>query len=396
MLFDSVISQCIDSNGKTRVLNFKHLSLLVSPLPVLNVPEVEISKITFFNIKNIENVLKFIKDTNLKIVEINGKFDQTKTIIRGLAVVSTDKSIIFGYIPMKTYSLKTEEISIIFPEELQNIPVGRKSDKYNIILSGISDLIIMKHNSKIATYLKEISIYECAQNPKKFGRENYIIDEDHVYNIENIEFENKLEFSRNNIFYRDSKIIAPDLDTIKRLIMFVKVSYLNDYSLFRRYRHKKIMKGSLFYNDVDDFIPEKNQLIFIDSKSIEQWKDKKLKNVSTVVYRPLSENIEPYYYRNIFIKNGEIMILQNTENGDYLSALAASQVWEKSEINPGYYLKTDSIILPESPSFKVYTAAEGITHESDTKSSEASPLLNIFGYEDGTYAAILFLKNEII
>lgn len=404
-LFDDIVSQHLDLNGKVRIINYKNVSLAISPLPPFDVPEVEKSEI---HIATIKNALIFTKEKNLTIVEQDGNVDDQS--IQGLWITDNlSQAISFGYIPIKV------------PEQgnnaVKDIPFSDLNLVDPVFTGSSSELETSRHNAKIAEYLKEYSIYEWSQNPDDFDHENYVVIPNHVYQLDNLD---KLKFStqKNTVFYKKDKLIVPDKETIDRLLMFVRVSYLNDSFLAHRYKNKKNICSYKFYSSINDFRPIKNQLVFIGRTSITQWKKYQerasVRNQNYVLSYTLPDTKEPYYYRNDSIKQGKLMIIQNVEYADFESALKVSKIWENTidhvdnttisklnlstRINVGYYISNipSDIKLPDYPSFKVYTE-QGLSHKSDQKPIKnddgdvVEPRMHIFGYKDGRYAAVLFL-----
>jgi len=153
------------------------------------------------------------------------------------------------------------------------------------------------------------------------------------------------------------------------------------------------METAQFFDSVRDFGTSKHQLIFMNQRAIINWviQNDEIINVISTNVNP--DTIDPYYYRNILIHDGELMLLQNTEYGDLYSALKVSKEWEITRTNPGY--RPRYIKVPGDPSFEVYTL-DGMTHRSDKNPSKTEPLLKIFGYKDGRYAAALFLNTNNI
>lgn len=371
MSLNDATSQYIDLYGKCRVLNFGDVSVATSPLPPLDIPEVPKSETIM---ATVERAIDFINNTNLQITEQD--VDIETQLVKGFWVKSTTKppEIAFGYVPVDG-------------EKAQNIPELEKVQKTNetiidpIYVEGESYLQIARNNEKIAEYLKEYSLYEWSQNPSKFGPKNYVVVKGHTYDLEKVGY----RMNRNAEFYKSNSIIVTDKETISKLISFVNVSALNDSTLERRYKSKKSVDVSAFFKYLTDFKSEQNQIIFLSKGSIVSWLSK-IDDGKFEVSQYLKPDAKtPYYYRNISIENGKLMLLQNTKLKSFASALAVSKEWEHSKTNVGY--NPINIFVEENPNFEVYTD-EGMTHRSDKKGDF---VYKIFGYDDGTFAALLFL-----
>jgi hypothetical protein len=223
-ILQNVLSQHIDFNGKTRVLNYENVSLMVSPLPPLDIVETSLDDTHF---STIENALIFVGEKELEIVEQDG--DESKKIIQGLWVKIKKKEdkhnsspiIVFGYIPVEVTNTKNALKKIPYSSELINDPV---------FVGETSQLNTFLQNAKIAEYLKEFSIREWSLDPVNFSIKNYVVVPQHQYKTS---IGNK--FERNKNFYSSKKIIVPDNETAERLFSFVKISAMNDPLLKAKY-----------------------------------------------------------------------------------------------------------------------------------------------------------------
>jgi hypothetical protein len=230
--------------------------------------------------------------------------------------------------------------------------------------------------------LCQFSIFEWSQNSDNFGIDNYYIDKNHEYNLKDI---GAYLNEQNIVFYYRKKLIVPDIETANKLISFVSSSVLSDPQLKEKYKNKKYIDKSISYMYTSDFRAEQNQLIFMGKKSLLEWKANTSGNNFKIFFQTRPKDKNPYYYKNIFIEEGKLMILQNTKRSDFPSALAVSKRWEESGINVGYNPR--DIYVSEIVIFDVYTE-HGLTHRSKPN---GKPKLKIFGYSDGSYAALLFL-----
>jgi len=375
-IFEGVLSQYIDVNGKTRALNYEDISLSTSPLPPLDVKE---SPIDDIKLATIRKALEFIRKYDLEITEQDG--DEKSKIIQGLWVKSRKDPppIVFGYIPIEIPKKKTNA--------LNNVPFSTETTTDPLFVGTNSELDTFRINSKIAEYLKQYSLFEWANDSENFGMDNFKIIPNHKYDLKKL---NSRIIRGNDVLYKGNRLIVNDEETAKRLINFVKVSSLNDSTIIDRYKNKRIIDGSSLYTSIVDFRTEKKQLVFLNREGVLQWKMEKSRDLanSNVYSQPRPWNKEAYYYRNLNIENGKLMIIQNTEDGDFPSALAVSKMWETRTINPGYNPDPDIYVPEDGLKFEVFTE-EGKYHESGKSKSLIT--LKIFGYDDGSYGAVLFL-----
>lgn len=376
-------TQHIDLNGKCRILNFEDVSIAISPLPPLNIPEVPKSETKF---ASIHRALEFAKEASLKITQKD--VDIESGAIRGVWVqdINNPPIIAFGYIPIEG------EDGI---ELLENVEPSHETLIDPIFVEGESLLQSSRDNERIADLLKEYALYEWAQNPAKFGEGNFVVYEGREtqdYAVTNNNISEFLELGvKHPTFYYRSKIIVSSSELVKRLLSYVLVSSLNDSHLETEYKYKKFINDAPFYKYLSDFKPSKDQNLFIGKGSLVSWLshtpvgDTEINIIHT---RPLPQSKSMYYYRNMAIQEGRLMIIQNTYSNNFPSALAVSKEWIMSGINVGYYPNEypGGIYVEEDPNFEVYTV-EGLTHTSGKKGDTYT----IFGYSDGGYGAILFL-----
>ncbi len=378
-LFDGVVSQYIDFNGKCRILNYANISVAISPLPPLNVPSVPKSKIIT---TTVQIAIDFATKHNLQITEQDG--DEIEQIIQGVWVkdLVEPPRINFGYIPIDT---KKDNGAI------DDIPYSDQNSVDPIFVGAKSSLQTARDNAKIAEYLKEYSLYEWSRNPDTFGETNYVIDPNHKYDLSITHFD--VVAARKGTFYKRGKLVVLDKDTMTRLILYVKVSFLNDSHLETQYKNKRTIVSPKFYQNITDFRADDNQFVFMNLASLNQWiASQKYGETNVVTSFTYPTNELPYYYRNILIKNGRLLLLQNTEGADFMSALVVSKYWVTTKVNAGYHTLSANlpIVVKGKPSFNVYTE-RGLVHRSDTKPTDSDPRLHVFEYNDGTFAAALFL-----
>ena len=124
----------------------------------------------------------------------------------------------------------------------------------------------------------------------------------------------------------------------------------------------------------------RDQLIFIDMNNLIYWFEKETKEVSE---NEISNVLDPYrevayFFKDYRINNGKLNILQNVLDGELDRAIFASKAWKDNRINIGYL----------SPTIKSPTKYSVHTLE---KSKPDKTGINVFAYDSGDYAAILFL-----
>lgn len=398
-VLNNVVSQCINNQGKCIVLNYEHpqSSLAISPLPPLYVPEVKDTEIFRMNINDIKN---FLESKNLIIVEQTLSINNTNTEsdeIQGVWVKSKSNppEIIYGYIPLQPKTPKLKDV------ELSNETIVPPIIEEEIITKNNEELFKnYSYNEKIACFLKECSLKTFVTNNKRLTEDDFIEISNYVYDLKDI---GSGKILGNPVFYDWAQgkynIIVLDKETIRRLINYVKISYLNDVNIYDLYLSKTYFNFGVIYSNISDFTPKQDQYIFNGIESILRWKSVYRKDGYTISFKPLPKVQNPYYYINNRIVKGKLLLVQNTSSGNFVVALAIAYKMDPSNdgfsSNPGYY-PPDDLYIPTTPSFNIYTEA-GLIHRSDKRPSNeigGTPRLKLFGYKDGTYAAMYVINQK--
>lgn len=401
-LFTDARHQYIDSNGKTRVLFYDGgVSLSVSPIPPLDLPELTLTR----GVKRVslQVAMEFVYKYSLKITEkhndlIEGTLTGSGDVIYendgkidGLWV-KVNESISFGYIFIDRNASIPEDIA----EALDKIPFSEGVQNPILPYTQLeSALTLYRKNYKIAEYLKHYSLIEFANYPNSFGNKNFSIRPNHDYAVPVEGLGTRLK-RKNAYFYSGGKIVVHDEETRDRLILYAKVSAYNDPSILKRYKEKQVIDGPSYYKCLSDFRQASNQLLFSNPQDLIAWKSKmstQRVDENLVSPIPLPNETKPYYYRNLNIENGRLIIIQNTIKGDFPSALAVSKNWEIKHVNTGYNTLPRALAQEDKDiSFEVFTE-EGMSHFSYADKSDNKIILKIFAYlyGEGSYGAALFL-----
>ena len=359
-LFEDLVSQYIDSNGKTRMLRYdlngQHLSLMTSPIPPLNLPVEEGIVET-----PIETAISFIKERSLRIVSQDG----TPKAIQGIWVETKEENsgIYYGYIPIRS----TPPIS--------KVPFAKKRDPISI--DDTSALTSFRKNRKIAQFLKLYTLYTYALKPEAFGEDSLVVVPDHEYNIDQLN--RRLFFQDNDVMYLNGRLIVPSQKIKDNLLAYLKVSLLNDTPGVLKL--VDVHTAEDYYQTVSDFRVANNQLVFLNKSGLVRWMQESINEVdnSRVSKIVLPKNVEPYFYRHPLIGRDRLMIVQNVKDGTLERALAVGLKWGVDRVNIGFE-------APPTSSDIGYTLYSGGSTEK--VKGKGSP--SILRYHDGTYAAILF------
>ncbi len=395
-LFRGVVSQVIDNNGKTRMLNYKSgVTLMTSPLPPLSLP---IDKNRLFISR--DGVEDFMRKKNLEISYQDG--DEEEEIIQGLWVKSKmqNSGLYYGYIPLE----KSQAFpSIPFSSPITEDPSGG---------TETSELKIMKKDRKTAELIQAYTLYEYSkldEDDKEDFKELFTIDEDHQYDINTL---GEVIEPENDVIYSYGKIIIPSEDVRDRLTFYVNNKLINDPETVKSYKNSKIIRN--YYTRLDDFKKRPEEIIFGSSVSyvcsniiisINKWKNATKRNIRNrtvspdwvnIKDRPFSPkwnklNTNPYFFRNSNVRSGKIAIIQNVETGTLEQALYVSVKWvegdKEDRINVGYSSREELKSDIDDHAYVVYYENYSKNKKVRGKGNTAS----VIEYNDGNYGAILFL-----
>lgn len=365
-IFDGVTAQYVDENGKVRALVYSSITLFTSPLPPSDLRVIR--EIESLPVVSVNEARRFARAKNLEV--------ESQDVVRGeteglwVKPNVANSPIYYGYVPVKPVKVLKDL------EEVRKDPL-RTDDN-----SKLSD---MRRDRKLASVLKQYVLWEYSQDPEGFSEDSFTVDADHVYDLRKVG--NK--FSFNDTIYDTEqlagvrKIIVPTEDVRGRLMYHLQVSLLNDRAGVMAMKNKKSLEG--MYQNISDFRTRDEEIIFSNVANIVRWKfdfDRNQRN-NSVMYRFLPEFKEPYFYRNIKIKKGKLVIIQNVEKGELDTAIAVSEKWKKDRVNIGY--------SPEKPdtdtSYNIYTE----TGLSNTVRRKKDGVVDIVEYENGQYGALLSL-----
>lgn len=332
-----IVSQFIDSNGKTRIINVKYknnkISIFVYPKHPFTVPiEDKIYTSTYDIVK------KFVQDSDLEIKSQftstrkseeqflgTQKGDENKT--SGLWITRNDE--MYGYIPIK--EINTIKSLATTTEKLEIITRQTKSE--------LSKFIKCK---KIIHILERYVIYTFSHRDKV----EFEIIPNHVYDIEKLE--NRLFFKNNNIIFSGKKIIVLSAKMQEKLEYYLEACKLHYPNWIRQYKYKNYIDD--IYETVDDFIQYPDSSIFLNVESLVSWYNNTVTDIgNTISNKILEDNINPYFYNN----NGSIVMIQNAPTKQVATAILES--WYEKKINPGFYAppsENQDVIKIVSPGFK--------------------------------------------
>lgn len=311
-LFNGITSQYIDNYGKCRAVNFKEFSMIISPIPPFDIPESK--SIIYCDL----DTLKYkIEEKNLAIL-YQQKFSDKK--ISGFWVYASDdiqNFVVNIFIP--TIIVDYIENLEFAPDRLYE-PINR---------NNISSLDRNNEALKISIFLKEYTLYTYSLNPELFSIDSFVIIPNYNYNLDRIG--KRIFIEGNDVMYLDNRIIVPSKEIRDKLIQHLEITKLNDRYLVEKYRDRNIISD--YYHSLKDFRSKDLQLIFLDTHSLLNWREKHFSKAhNTISYKLNTKTEDPYYYINGNIP-GLIVLIQNVQNGELSRALNVCKEWKLYRTN---------------------------------------------------------------
>lgn len=310
-LLKKVTGQYIDDDGKTRVLFFDRLSICVSPIPPLNV---EVLKKVYE--VSLDDALKFIEKNSLTLKYYN-KFTFFENKSLGLGISFEKDFIDYGYIFILSDSKLPRDVST------ENLPDPIRTE-------DTSRLELVNRNKKIASILMQHTLYDYSNNPSSFSKDNFVVVPSHIYDISQL---SKM-FKKNTALYSNKKLIVQSEEMREKLLSYLEIQLLNDTPGVLKYKNRIFLTN--FYKKITDFRQNPKQNIFIGINMLKE-STKHNNDKFKIIYKLLPRTIkEPYFYKNYYISNSTLFLVQNVHDNTLEKSLGICKVWAEEKINPGY------------------------------------------------------------
>ena len=330
-----IISQGIDSYGKTRLLNINYsgqkITLLTSPIQPLGYTLAnswEITRVTQ------DYAIKLVKDLGITLENQDIVDNQAKTFNGKLGNVKVSIPII-DTVPTMTGNNQTK-IGINYPEsdvsELENY------NKYKKLARYILSYVYWLYSKYLHDENKAISLDTIAEFVNKF----IVIIPDFEYG-----YVSKL-FDMKSGVMKDNKIVLKSQESLKRVVYSLK--------LFSRQRNKllnyhKNLSIEEYYLDLTDFDQYQFQVIVQGENSVEKWINEQRLNYNLYHSIQPNKNLSPYFFKNKLISD-KIYLAQNTTS--LQKALSIANVWNEDGYNIGGDPEIDKID-PKDQTFLLYS-----------------------------------------
>jgi hypothetical protein len=355
-----IISQTIDSYGKTRCVNVNYkgtvISIITDPIPPL--PVVETNEL--YKTKK-DNALELLRKLGIEpssqvaenpsepvLIQINSVLGNV-----GIAVPIHKSTIISG---LSTF------YGVTYPQK------------------DSSALDTFNNNKKIVRYMTEYLFWlfsNYIQNDNieqitdkvlaKFAKKTFVIDPKHKY-----EMVPKL-FGNNNGIMRNGQMVVQSEEVIKRLMYILKLYSVRDIKTLRSYYIRRAITH--YYVDITDFDYHPSQVILQGEDSIDKWiqESKFVNNIhrDIVVGQPI-----PYFFKNDLVDEDKVFLAQNANSLEM--AIAVGLNWQKYGYNSG--MDTDNTTKKYAFTLYSYVNSDNITVRKVT-GKQTNSEIRIMGYK---------------
>jgi hypothetical protein len=358
-----VVSQNIDSYGKTRCVNIDYkgstISILTDPIPPLPIEEKS---------NNLYKTKKEIASEIFQLLNIEPSSQIAENPSQPVLVqINSTLGNVAISIPVKN-----------------STPIPGLSTSFGATYpqKDLSAMQTFNRNKKIVRYMTEylfwlFSKYIQSENIEqitdkvlaKFAKKAFLINPEHKY-----EMVPKI-FGDNNGIMKNGQMVVQSEETIKRLMYVLKLYSIRDLKTLRSYHSRRAITH--YYVDITDFDYHSNQVILQGEDSIDKWiQESKMTNQlhkDIVVGQPM-----PYFFKNDLVDEDKVFLAQNANNLDMAISIAVN--WQRSGYNSG----ADTDIKMKKYAFTLYSYVnqDSITSQQVT-GKETEKRIRILGYKLG-------------
>ena len=364
----NILSQYIDSYGKTRIVNItfrdNKLSLITSPIQPIKAEETKEQSVYKISLTL---VLDFLHELNITLY--------SQTVVNNLLY---EINFTLGNVKISIPIQETKKLDNI--EEEKNLSFNDNT---------FSALEQYNKNKKIARYLMEYTIWLYSkylhdtnineptnQNIITFAKTFFLINPDFKYG-----FISKT-FTLDSPLMENGLIVVHDIDTIKRLIYYLRLCIQRNTKNVIQYYSKTFIQN--YYVDITDFNKHSNQIILFGDESIQNLINENNIKYTINNYIQIGLNI-PYFFKNKLIDN-KVYLAQNSTSIEKAYDIATT--WNTDGYNKGIFAENRK---PLSFNLYSYTSAYNIKKHSIKKNYSSPEDVKILGYkiEDKAYYTVL-------
>lgn len=370
-LKETILSQVIDTYGKTRQLTIEYSSkkffLMTSPIAPLPVPEIvtttddlkEINEVSLkFAVEFLHRVGKIVSQTvvNEQTAELNG-------IIGNVEV----------HIPVKKSDPDRKILKVYGNVQF---PVLTHDEK------DVSQLDMYNRNKKIARYLSEYvlwlfsrymaenGIFEIADKHfSTFSKTEIVVDENWNYsNISKI-------FSTESAVMKNKKLVLTSNELLKRLIYVLRLYAQRNFSALLSYKDRNVITN--YYENIYDFTHIPTQVILFGEDTVDRWIHEN-RTSYVLMNRILPGQHTPYFFRNELIHAKNVYLAQNTVS--FRNAIAICSVWNRRGYNIGFDVHDEHDEDVDEKNFELYSYVNPSKITQYSHSNGKNPAL-VIGYK---------------
>jgi hypothetical protein len=313
-----VVSQWIDSYGKTRILNINFsegtVSLIISPMQPIRAKESESSEIHRIDVDTAIELANYLKMNIDSQTVIGGRSKEISGIIGNILVsIPINDSDPLERIPEKQHGLS-------FPEEQESALTRYNRNKK--LARYIVEYMLWVYSH----YLQDNSIENITdESIANFARDYFKIVPDYDYGYI------PKTFSADTSVMDGEQIVVQSEEMSKRLVYVLRLlSSRNSDGVFQYY-NKKVIQN--YYEDVTDFRKYKNQVILYGEESIEKWISEN--NIKYVLHNEVKIGTStPYFFKNDLVGD-KVYLAQNTTSLGKASDIAIT--WVREDYNIGIH-----------------------------------------------------------
>lgn len=363
---DQILSQCIDTYGKCRLINVlfngEYMSLLTSPIPPLQIKAIdkeEIHKVS------IETAVQFINKNRNSELEEEKEYTQYEN--NGLII---ELGFMMGNVSVF--------IPVINSKPIPNVSIKSKIQNNSAKQSMIG---LYNYNKKMARYLTEYMYWLFSRYMSEKEKEtitdkliNKFVENNTVI-IPNFEYKYiPKTFSTTSNIMKDEKLVVQSEEMLKRLIYVLKLYSIRDIKSLLSYKNRPVIQH--YYKDITDFTQYSNQVILYGNDSIEKWIYGN--NTSYVLTDSITIGKNPYFFRNTLISD-TVYLAQNATSLE--NALLIGKAWREEGYNLNVNIEdelNENVNIDKIP-FVLYSY---INNKDITIHNEPDPnSINILGYK---------------
>ncbi|AMQ10873.1 putative early transcription factor large subunit [Brazilian marseillevirus] len=294
-LLSLATEQHIDSFGKCRTLFFGTVSLIVSPMAPLDIPE----KSKVFTTSRLSKAKEFLE--KLGMTAVSQELDQEGRTT-GIHVSMEGSGLDLCFLPL------------VSQEKIKDVPVSKSIT----IPKGESSLKVFRTKRTVASRLVEYGISLSVELGRFLESQDFVIDKN--FDMDQVK-------SEPQSLIVDKKLRVPSQVFIERIKFAVSSSIKNlPFSKIQTEQFKA----------VSDFAIVPNTVVFLSERALNIWVKNFEAQDTTLTVKTRQEvgTTLPYFF-----DDSKLLLVQNVKDGKRETAGFIVDRWRKKGANPGYEAK---------------------------------------------------------